>query len=714
MKQLILFLIRKFILSPKKFWLCVLIFFLNLFTVQYTLTEDAPSHDEFNPSTGVVYTVSDIREYRENCLLTAKNAQNTLNVGFSEKDSDYIYNSTAFDLYSALAKEVTSVTAVENRFFDYNYSIFYLVVFCFILTASLFGDDIDSGMQILTWSAKNGRKQLAGAKLIVLLCGITLAVCMTEVSGLMISGGVPLSVSVQSLPGMALCPLRITVLQYFILSCFLKILLLFCLSCIAASVYVLLSHVTYSALALALTCGVSYALSLIKTNSIYSPANYISPYSLALVSPIFSRYRIIALFSGKAHVTSWKFQIFVLGIFVVLLSAWLMTVLCRHRPGSAALFSKQQKNTVRDKARTVKTVFAPTMSLFRHELYKTSSGGGILVVLTVCALVILLPFSESRETHYTERIYKNYVESYSGKATDEAQWHRMKADSVEYEAERLAYETKLWQSADGLLASGEITSDEYTEIMNLYGGSEIKAQIFEKVIEYSDYLTAKSAKYDVGMVYDTGWNKLLSSAPNYLVYLAITFLASGIFPFEYGYAGVGGMADIVKTTKYGRRKLFYKKLKVSVLLGLLLGVFSETVRVCFILMQYDLPLAGLPVQSLMIFSSFRTPLTIAAASVISVFLRILSVLCFSVLVCMLSAMLKTKLPSMCLSVIAVLVSTLAKSVNIACPTSFMSGNITVDSTLVTSLIYLMLTACFIFIGYLKWKGDLCHENEKNA
>jgi hypothetical protein len=130
MKQLILFLIRKFILSPKKFWLCVLIFFLNLFTVQYTLTEDAPSHDEFNPSTGVVYTVSDIREYRENCLLTAKNAQNTLNVGFSEKDSDYIYNSTAFDLYSALAKEVTSVTAVENRFFDYNYSIFYLVVFC--------------------------------------------------------------------------------------------------------------------------------------------------------------------------------------------------------------------------------------------------------------------------------------------------------------------------------------------------------------------------------------------------------------------------------------------------------------------------------------------------------------------------------------------------------------------------------------------------------
>ena len=213
------------------------------------------------------------------------------------------------------------------------------------------------------------------------------------------------------------------------------------------------------------------------------------------------------------------------------------------------------------------------------------------------------------------------------------------------------------------------------------------------------------------MVYDTGWNKLLTSAPNYLVYLAIAFLSSGIFPFEYGYAGVGEMADIVKTTKYGRRKLFYKKLKVSVLLGLLIGIFSEAVRVCFILIQYDLPLAGLPVQSLMIFSGFTMPLTIAAAAVISVLLRILSIVCFSVLVCMLSAMLKVKLPSMCLSVIAVLVSTLAKSGKIACPTSFMSGNITVESTLATSLIYLMLTACFIFVGYLKWKGDLRHENE---
>ena len=711
MKQLILFLIRKFILSPKKFWLCVLIFFLNLFTVQYTLTEDVPRDDGFSSSTAVVYTVSDISVYRENCLLAAENAQNTLDVGFSVKDSDYIYNSTAFDLYSALAKEVTSVTAVNNRFFDYKYSILYLVVFCFILTASLLGDDIDSGMQMLTWPAKNGRKQLAGAKLIVLLCGITLAVCLTEVSGLMISGGVPLSVSVQSLPGMALCPLRITILQYFLLSCFLKILLLFCLSCIAASVYVLLRHVTYSALALALTCGVSYALSLIKTNSIYSPANYISPYSLALVSPIFSRYRMAALFGGKAHVTSWKLQIFGLGIFVVLLSALLMTVLCRHRPGSSALFSKKSKNTLRDKTRAGKAVFAPTMSLFRHELYKTSSGGGILVIFAVCVLVILIPLSESGETHYTERIYKNYVESYSGKTADEAHWNRMKAERAKYEAERLAYETKLWQSADGLLASGEITSAEYAEIMNLYGGSEIKAQIFEDVIEYSDYLTAKSAKYDVGMVYDTGWNKLLTSAPNYLVYLAIAFLSSGIFPFEYGYAGVGEMADIVKTTKYGRRKLFYKKLKVSVLLGLLIGIFSEAVRVCFILIQYDLPLAGLPVQSLMIFSGFTMPLTIAAAAVISVLLRILSIVCFSVLVCMLSAMLKVKLPSMCLSVIAVLVSTLAKSGKIACPTSFMSGNITVESTLATSLIYLMLTACFIFVGYLKWKGDLRHENE---
>lgn len=152
MKQLILFLTRKFILSPKKFWLCVLIFFLNLFTVQYTLTEDVPRDDGFSSSTAVVYTVSDISEYRENCLLAAENAQNTLDVGFSVKDSDYIYNSTAFDLYSALAKEVTSVTAVNNRFFDYKYSILYLVVFCFILTASLFGDDIDSGMQMLTWS----------------------------------------------------------------------------------------------------------------------------------------------------------------------------------------------------------------------------------------------------------------------------------------------------------------------------------------------------------------------------------------------------------------------------------------------------------------------------------------------------------------------------------------------------------------------------------
>ena len=105
MKQLILFLTRKFIVSPKKFWLCVLIFFLNLFTVQYTLTADVPQDDEFNLSTGVVYTVSDIREYRENCLLAAENAQNTLDVGFSEKDSDYIYNSTAFDLYSALANK---------------------------------------------------------------------------------------------------------------------------------------------------------------------------------------------------------------------------------------------------------------------------------------------------------------------------------------------------------------------------------------------------------------------------------------------------------------------------------------------------------------------------------------------------------------------------------------------------------------------------------
>ena len=711
MKPLIFFLIRKFLCSPKKIWLCVLIFFLNLFTLQFILSSKIPSYAEFTPTTEVVYSVCNIQEYRENCLLTAKNAQKILDGGFSEKDSDYIYNTAVFNLYTNLADEVTSVSSVDNCYFDYSYSILYLILFCFILTASLFGDDVDSGMQMLTWSVKHGRRQLAHAKLTVLLCGITVAVFLSDGIGLTISGGIPLSTSVQSLPGMALCPLKITILEYFFLSCFLKILLLFCLSCIAASVYILLRHVTYSALIVVLTCGISYALSLLKTDSIYHLVNYISPYSIALVSPMFSRYRMIALFDGTIHITSWKFQIFVLSVSTFLFAKLLIAVLCRYRPKCAVLFFKQKHSTKKVKEVTPRNLSGTGMSLslFRHEVYKLTASGGSLVLLTAFIITLVLPYTENRETHYTERIYRNYVESYSGETVEDAQWNHLKAANVEYEADRLEYETVLLQSADGQFAAGEITSEEYTEILNLYGGSEIKAQILKNVMEYSDYLSLKSGKYDVGMVYDTGWNEFFTDSPDFLLYLAIAFLSSGLFSIEYGYESIGGMADIIKTTISGRRCLFYKKMIVSVTLGLLFGIFSETVRIVFLLSQYKLPLAGLPVQSLMIFSNCNMSLTIAATAVISVLLRILAMICFSVFICVLSVLLKAKLPSMILSVIAVLISAITDSGNIICPITFMAGNLAEKNTIITVGIFFGITVCFILFGYWKWKGAFHNE-----
>lgn len=403
MKTIAFLLTHKFFSSPKKLWLCVLILFLNLFTLRYSLTAESSGQavSAFSSSPEVVYTVTDSDEYRKNCLLAAANASRILDGGYSGKTSDFIFNTAALEVYTALAEEGIPVSAVESRFFEYRWGILYLVLLCFILTASLFGDDVDSGMQMMTWTVKNGRGKLTAAKLLVLLGGIAFTVFLTEGSGLIFSGGVPLSASVQSLPGMALCPLRMTVFGYFLLSCLIRSLLLFCLSCVAASAYVLFRHVTGSALAAALFCGSSYALSLIKTDSLYSPVNCISPYHLALVSPMFSRYRMTALFGETVLVPSWKFQIAVLLASVILLAGVLTAILCRYRPGRSVSLIKPFTLPGRNKIHG-SVPGGRSLSLFRLELFKALSGGGVVVLMAVFLFTLVQSLTESRELHYTE------------------------------------------------------------------------------------------------------------------------------------------------------------------------------------------------------------------------------------------------------------------------------------------------------------------------
>ena len=69
-------------------------------------------------------------------------------------------------------------------------------------------------------------------------------------------------------------------------------------------------------------------------------------------------------------------------------------------------------------------------------------------------------------------------------------------------------------------------------------------------------------------MYDTGWQKLLTRGFDWSLYALVLILCSNVFAAEYNTrTSAEGFYQILRTTKHGRNKTFYQKVRTVVVLS---------------------------------------------------------------------------------------------------------------------------------------------------
>ncbi len=472
----------------------------------------------------------------------------------------------------------------------------------------------------------------------------------------------PLSSAVQVLPEMALCPYAITVWQYFIYTCLVKIAVLFifsllCLLIISYTYNILISCVWgtgITAINVVLADGI--------TAPLFSPLHYISLYTIGAVTPLMSRYRAVSWFGRLYHATSFVLLCLIIAAAVLVFAN--VMIYCFHRPVYTAnkltvfsIFKKlcgQSIQTASDpsivrklRSQQMKPEKSYSLSLFSCELYKIiiSSRIWIILLLFFTASVYTGTQQYKADTAF-EKIYRDYMTYYSGGTVESSIWNEEKSADIYGEAVKLDDERKLWDQAENRFLRNEISIDEYEEILSLYSDIPVRRDAFIQVEAVNLYLSSRSDTMKGSFVYDTGWNAFFRRSPDLYLYMSVLLLGSCLFSTEHdAKTSAYGMAVILKTMRYGRKQLFNSKINVLIACCLSGAFLSEIISVYFITQYYTLPFPTTAAASLPLFAWLDLPVPLFGMAVICEFLRVFCLLIFTLFIGCLSELFKKRLPA---------------------------------------------------------------------
>lgn len=441
-----------------------------------------------------------------------------------------------------------------------------VIIFIFLITIQLY-QERRKGLWSMIYSTPKGRIQLAMMRGYILISSVILFLLAMYGSMIIYStitnGGVKeLGRSVQSVLELKDFVYPMTIGSFFVVYVSIQILTALVLAMMFWLLFSCIRNYKVSILVLAMLFSVGYVLyTYIPIQSNIALLKYINLYYFIDVSESILSYQNINLI-GHA-INRLMFTVVVAVVFVVVV--FFCTIGINHYTRPFAAMGKLEQVCEWGVIRWRRMV--ARMNLMGIELYKVlvwQRAGLILIVFAYLSISSI----EMDQIWFTDEQYTllEFSDAYSGPVTEEARLH--------VESLLTLYEQKevLKKEAESKYQDGGITQEEYmayTESLRIYDTYLIQYTVLTEKLDRVDQVEEQYG--DSAIVNELGYEKLLGDKNIKFhqllalkAMLCIILLCAGM----YSYETKCGTKSVVRTTVYGRKPIFYKKIAIVGLLAM--------------------------------------------------------------------------------------------------------------------------------------------------
>ncbi len=546
---------------------------------------------------------------------------------FSASGSAYIldYQENVIDLYTALLDKGTAPEVIKgyDEFVLFSGGNLILLLLAVLLGARLSLCEKDAGVLPLLGTLKSGRR-VYSAKL-TLLAATSISVNFIAFLFNIIAISVKYSfrglfAPVQSVQVLAFCPYPISIAAYIGILFAVSTLLFFLFAVLAALIG---------------KFSDSYLLSLFGGSL---------PFLLFVlfdfnINTFFERYRAVNLFGVAAdHVIFWG------------------VLLCLALLALCLLFSfvGRFSSIFGEKIRSLETAFVKKLSALgekchtrkkdrphkRHSLYFFEfkkiflSSGLIFLVLILLAAKGYMGVKALPDPDPYEVEYRRLCEEFAGEYTE--------AKNTEIVNRIREYDDILGKQEQMLsqMINDEISREEYDAYMAQYNAAAPKRAALSTLDTQRKHLQSLYVQGITGeFFYDTGWQKLLFTDVDLLLYALVLFSFVGIYSFE----SASKMDLLLPTLKNGKKSLHLAKFAAALSATAVFVLIFSALDLCFAAESY--PITDGNVSAISLVGVANVPQTISLVGYFLLLLlkKLFGFLLFAALVCTASKLLKRPL-----------------------------------------------------------------------
>ena len=520
----------------------------------------------------------------------------------------------------------------------------FLIIGVTLLTAVSFIEEKRKGLTYLVRSTKNGRRALSVQRVTAIFI-IAFTASVLVHMGLFITaqltcGDMEVTRSIQSVPEFALCPFRISILDYLLLSVVIK-----ALSAVTAGLLIfLLPSVLEPAIAVTIFAvfGVSEYLlyAVILPTDRLSPLKFCNLAALLRTDIFFKEYCNLNVF-GNA-VSFFTCAVF-MGILLIITLAVLCIIFCSCEKSGLSFGSK-----FAEKISSVLSRKAPSLPLWLWETKKVLINQKGAVIL---AVVVYIAVSSALSYRYLIPSYNKYELSYYSKYAgiiNAEMVDRINDDrnDLQEEYDRVYEEYLVLYEESGRLFTDEVLA-LYDKLVilgdRLYALDKIKAQA-ESGLSYTEKTgiethMIRTAVYELLLLDD----RITTNKNALYIMLCIIGVFAGINAAE----NHSNMTSQLKSSYRGRKKLTAIKLMI-------IGVTSTAVTICIFLPQFiQIGAQGFndinaTAQSLEFLRFMPFQISISGYLLLMMCVRILSAFLAGVFVMVVSRFCRSSVTAMCL------------------------------------------------------------------
>lgn len=515
----------------------------------------------------------------------------------SSQDTDtymYRYYAQLIQVYDPFFESSFPVSMIEgwNEFFSMKTPLVFTLLASLVMFSGIFPLEHKTGMHTLLAVSKYGRRKLSLVKLCTVMAGSTCLTVVFTLSPLFVfmasSSLSDITVPVQLLEGFTYCWRDWSIGEYlFFLTAFR--ILFFCTFCVALTV---IGQYWRSELSSVLFTAVGMFLGIIMERILPdSPVYFLQKFSPTLLADgqiLFTKYYGVNLFSQCIGYTGFT----TLCIAVLLLALFSVSLLQKYP-------LPMHKNREKRKGSTGGYFW----SLYWTELYKMMiCRKGLIFLLT--ALVIRGIWSWTYfapDTTMTEIFYKNYMTALEGEITDE------KIDWIASEGEEMQNLLNSYAEMNNKRNNNLISEEEYKTYESQYTTAKYSEDAYKELCKRRDYLiSAKEKHSNVEFLYDEGITRYLDRPYDVISILVILFFSYTLFPAEND----SKIAPIIGCAKYGRRKLTRTKFLCIMSVAAVLILCTVSIDIYSMKANYDFIDLTASIQSIPLFESVKTELSI--------------------------------------------------------------------------------------------------------